>query len=140
MVLSGDGTPLKLDLLNGNISAEGQLEVQAWKPWPPRPMEPPYEWKIVLAMQGGGFVETREDFAFEAPETGYEDPYVIDMSPTLGSLWKVSAERSLYFVFGEPRKYGRMSLRTDGGSRYIFLDYVINQSGLRDVESVEKRK
>jgi hypothetical protein len=60
------------------------------------------------------------------------------MSPTLGRLWKVSAERSLYFVFGEPKKYGHMSLRTDGGSRYIFLNYVINQSGRRDLEPANK--
>jgi hypothetical protein len=52
MVLSGDGTPLKLDLLSGKISPSGQVEVQAWKPWPPRPMEPPYEWKIVLTIPG----------------------------------------------------------------------------------------
>jgi hypothetical protein len=135
MVVSGDGTPLKLDLLNGKISIRGQLEVQAWKPWPPRPMEPPYEWKVLLVILGGGFFETHEDFAFEAPETGYEEPYVIDMSPRLGNLWKVSAERSLYFAFGEPKKYGRMSVRTDGGSRYVFLDYVINQSGGRNLEN-----
>jgi hypothetical protein len=138
VLLSGDGSPLKLDLLSGRISDSGQVQVQAWKPWPPRPMEPAYEWKVVLAIPGGGFVETREDFAFAAPETGYEGPYVIDMSPALGSSWKVSAERSLYFVFGEPKKYGHMSLRTDGGSRYIFLDYVINQSGGRDLEPANK--
>jgi hypothetical protein len=140
MVLAGDGTPLKLDLLSGKISTRGQLEVKAWKPWPPRPMEPSYEWKIMLVIPGGGFLETHEDFAFEAPETGYEEPYVIDMNPTLGSLWKVSAERSLYFAFGEPRKYGRMSLRTDGGSRYVFLDYVINQSGSRNLERGDKTR
>jgi hypothetical protein len=140
MVLSGDGTPLKLDLVSGKISTSGQMEAQAWKPWPPRPMEPPYEWKIVLTIPGGGFVETREDFAFEAPETGYEQPYVIDMSPSLGRLWKVSAERSLYFTIGEPKRYGRMSLRTDGGSRYVFFDYVINQSGGRNLENATESR
>jgi hypothetical protein len=138
IVLPGDGSSTKVELKTGKTGPNGELEVQAWKPWPPRPMDPPYEWKIVLAIPGGGFVETREDFAFKAPETGYEGQYVIDMSPTLGRLWKVSAERSLYFVFGEPKKYGRMSLRTDGGTRYIFLDYVINQSGGRDLEPANK--
>jgi hypothetical protein len=135
IVLPGDGTAAKLDLERGKISPTGELVIQTWKPWPPRPLSPPYEWKVTFVLPGGGFVETREDFAFEAPESGYEETYVIDMNPAMPSEWKVSAERTLYFTFGEPKRYGRMALRTDGNSRYVFLDYVMNQSGSRNLES-----
>ena len=136
VVLPGDGTAAALDLQTGKVSGTGELQIQAWKPWPPHPMSPPYEWKVLLVLPGGGFVETNENFAFEAPETGYEESYAIDMNPARAAEWKVSAERVLYFAFGEPRKYGRASLRTDGNSRYVFLEYVINRSGGRKLESV----
>lgn len=140
VVLPGDGTGPRLHLESGKVAATGEVQIQAWKPWPPRPMSPPYNWKVILSIAGGGFVETHEDFAFEAPEAGYEETYMIDMNPALLTEWRVSAEHSLYFTFGEPKKYGRMSLRTDGGSRYIFLDYVINQSGSRNLESAETHR
>ncbi|PYI91948.1 MAG: hypothetical protein DME97_12205 [Verrucomicrobia bacterium] len=140
MVLPGDGTGTTVELLSGKISATGQLQVQAWKPWPPRPMSPAYKWKVMFVIPAGGFIETHEDFAFKAPEAGYQETYEIDMNPTLSSQWQVSAERSMYFTFGEPRKYGRLSLRTDGNSRYIFLDYVFNQSGSRNLEPASKTR
>jgi Carboxypeptidase regulatory-like domain len=135
LVLPGDGSATKLDLQSGMPNVAGALQLQAWKPWPPRPMTPPYDWKVMISMSNGGFVETREDFAFEAPEIGYEETYVIDMSAALGNLWKVAAERSLYFTFGEPKRYGHLTLRTDGNSRFVFLNYVINHSGSRNLEN-----
>jgi hypothetical protein len=134
IVLPGDGTAATVDLDKGKINPTGELLIQAWKPWPPRPMSPLYEWKVLLHLPGSGFVETREDFAFEAPESGYEESYIIDMNPGRPSEWKVSAERTLYFTFGKPKKYGRMALRTDGNSRYVFLDYIINPTGSRNLE------
>jgi hypothetical protein len=62
------------------------------------------------------------------------------MDPTLGSQWQVSAERSMYFSLGEPKKYGRLSLRTDGNSRYIFLDYIVNPTGSRNLEPPNKTR
>ncbi len=134
VVVPGDGTISGVEIESGKINPIGELRIQVWKPWPPRPMTPPYQWKVILTIPRGGLIETSEDFAFQAPETGYEERYVIDMNPALGSEWKVAAERSLYFAFGEPKKYGRLTVRTDGGSRYVFLDYVINQAGRRDLE------
>jgi hypothetical protein len=36
--------------------------------------------------------------------------------------------------YGNPKKYGRLTLRTDGASRYIFIDYFLNPSGSRNLE------
>jgi hypothetical protein len=82
----------------------------------------------------GGFVESAEEFAFEAPDAGYTSSFDIDMVASAKDNWKVSAERTLYFSYGESKKYGRLSLRTDGNSRYIFIDYVVNPSGSRNLE------
>ena len=97
-------------------------------------MSPHYDWKVTLAIPDGGFVEAHEEFAFEAPETVYEPTFEINMPASLGDVWKVSAEKTLYFTYGNPKKYGRLNLRTDGNSRYVFIDYVLNPSGSRNLE------
>jgi hypothetical protein len=135
--LPGDGSSTNLKLETGRIAPDGELIVKAWKPWPPRPMSPPYDWKVLLTLRGGGFGETTEEFPFHAPDDGYTPEYTVDMVAALASQWKISAERTLYFTFGEPKRYGRLTLRTDGNSRYIFLDYVINPSGSRDLETAK---
>jgi hypothetical protein len=134
VVLPGEGSSAKVDLTTGKVSSGGQLQVQAWKPWPPRPMSPHYDWKVTLTIQSGGFVEAHEEFAFEAPETVYNESFEVNMPATAGDAWRVSAEKTLYFVYGEPKKYGRLNFHTDGNSRYVFLDYVLNPSGSRNLE------
>jgi hypothetical protein len=135
VMLAGDGTKTEVQVETGQIGNGGELLLQAWKPWPPRPMSPPYDWKVKLIIESGGFVDAPDQFAFAAPEIGYAPEYTIDMRANLASQWRVSVERTLYFVFGNPRKYGRLSLRTDGNSRYIFVDYVINREGGRNLEA-----
>jgi hypothetical protein len=56
------------------------------------------------------------------------------MPASAGDSWSVSAEKTLYFAFGEAKKYGRLHFRTDGASRYIFIDYVFNPSGSKNLE------
>src|SRR5205823_2698050 len=93
------------------------------------------DWKVALTINGGGgFVEAPQEFAFEAPEAAYNPLFTIDMSASRGNHWNVSAEKTLYFRFGEPQKYGRLNFRTDGNSRYVFIDYVLNPSGSRNLE------
>jgi hypothetical protein len=134
VILPGDGSSTKVNLATGKVSSGGQLQVQAWKPWPPRPMSPHYDWKVVFSIPNGGFVEAHEEFAFEAPETVYNEPFEVNMPASAGDAWRVSAEKTLYFAFGEPKKYGRLNFRTDGNSRYVFLEYVLNPSGSRNLE------
>jgi hypothetical protein len=138
VMLQGGPATVRLALGTGKPSRTGELVVEASKPWPPRPMSPSYDWNVGLRIEDGGFADAPEQFAFEAPENGYMPNYTVDMRSALGPNWKVHVERSVYFAFGEPKKYGRLTFRTDGGSRYIFLDYVINQSGSRNLEGAEK--
>jgi len=134
MVPPRDASLKYIDLAIGMAQPTGQLQVQSWKPWPPRPMSPRYDWKIALIIPGGGFVEAHEEFGFEAPATVYELRFEINMPANLGSAWKVFGEKTLYFVYGNPKKYGRLNLRTDGDSLYVLINYVFNPSGLRNVE------
>jgi|SRR5882724_916092 len=135
VMLQGDAATVRIGLDTGKPSATGELLIEATKPWPPRPMSPPYNWQVAFHIENGGFVDAPDQFAFDAPETGYTPDYTINMPATLDSEWKVHVERTLYFTFGEPKRYGRLNLRTNGNSRYIFLDYVINRAGGRNLEA-----
>jgi hypothetical protein len=133
MVQGDSATGIGLE--TGKPSPSGELMIRASKPWPPRPMSPSYDWKVAFHIDDGGFVDAPPQFAFEAPESGYVRDYTVDMRAALGSAWKVNIERTVYFVFGQPKKYGRLTFRTDGNSRYVFLDYVINRAGGRNLET-----
>jgi hypothetical protein len=134
VMLPSDGSGASIDLTTGKLSQGGQMEIRAWKPWPPRPLSPHYDWKVLFTISDGGFIEAPTEFAFEAPEAIYSQPFEVNMSAKAGDAWRVSAEKTLYFAFGQPRKYGRLHFRTDGASRYVFLDYVFNPSGSNNLE------
>ena len=134
VVLPGDGNGANVDFSTGKISASGQLEVHAWKPWPPRPLLPHYDWKVTFAVPDGGLVEAPEQFAHEAPEAGYKPSFEFDMPADAGDGWRIEVEKTFYFSYGQPRRFGRLNFRTDGHSRYIFINYVFNPSGSRNLE------
>ena len=134
LTVPSDGNRTNVDIDTGKVSANGELQIQAWKPWPPRPLSPHYDWKVSFLISNGGFVEAPAEFAFEAPEAVYSQPFEVNMSAKAGDAWSASAEKTLYFAFGEPRKYGRLHFRTDGASRFVFLDYVFNPSGSKNLE------
>jgi hypothetical protein len=134
VVLPGGDSSARIELMTGKVSSSGQLEVQASKPWPPRPMSPRYDWEVTLSIPDGGLVETSKEFAFRAPEIGYSPTFHLNMAATVPS-WGVSVEKTLYFRYGTPAKYGRLSFRTSGNSRYIFVDYLLNPTpGDRNLE------
>ncbi|MEI8341112.1 MAG: carboxypeptidase-like regulatory domain-containing protein, partial [Verrucomicrobiota bacterium] len=78
-----DGSAVTVDLLTGNQSPNGQLEVKTWKPQISAEQTRtgrvfPYDWRITLKIADGGFLEHHDVFPFEAPETGYNP--LIDLS------------------------------------------------------------
>ena len=134
VILSGDGKATNIDLVSGKVSPNGELQIQAWKPWPPRPLSPHYDWKVLFTISGGGFIEAPTEFAFQAPEAVYSQPFEVNMPASAKDAWRVSAEKTLYFAFSQQRKYGRLHFRTDGASRYVFIDYAFNPSGSKNLE------
>ena len=134
VALPGNGSSKGINLSTGKVQLNGDINIQSFKPWPPRPMVPHYDWKLTLSIPDGGFVEAHEEFPFEAPETVYEPTFEINMPASLGEAWRVGVEKTLYFAYGTPKKYGRLNLRTSANSRYVFIDYFVNPSGSRNLE------
>jgi hypothetical protein len=133
MIPYGDGNSARIDLFSGSESSVGQLVLTVSKP-DRRGIHFPYDWRISIAILNGGLREHAEEFAFEAPADGYQ-PSIDYSSHAENGTKGVALEKKLYFAFDQPKRYGRLSLRTDGNSRYVFIDYVLNPSGSRNLEN-----
>jgi hypothetical protein len=131
--VSTDGVSTNVGLASGRGGERISVELWTSKPWPPRPMHPPYDWAIIVKLPSGGFLVHDQEYPFEAPETGYTEILAIEMTADRGD-WQQGIEKQAFFVAGTPPRYGRLTLRTHGATRYVFLDYYLNPDGSRNLE------
>ena len=143
--LIGQGATGTVDLPTGKVSpSDGQLQVTVWKPTITTEQINarkvyPYDWRIQIKIKDGALAKHKDASAFEAPESGYSAEYSAQLHPTGGASADVTADKQFYFYFGQPRKYGRLHLRTDGDRPYVSIDYWFNPSGSRSLEYDSKR-
>lgn len=124
-----DGTPTWVNFLNQKVGGEGQLEISSIKP---APGEKDATWLFRMSIPGGGFVESNEEFPFEAPVSGYQP--TIEFNFRAGDTNSTEIiNKQYYVVFGQPAKYGRITIET-GMSRGVYLGYAINPDGSRYLE------
>lgn len=126
-----DGTPVVVDFFNRKTGGEGQLILSNVKPayenW-----KQATEWSYRLAIPVGGFLETREEFPYEAPESGYQE--VIEFNFQKGTTnWLERFDKTYYIAFGNPCRYGRIRVKTTIMTGTI-LEYAINPDGSRCLE------
>jgi hypothetical protein len=129
-----DGSPVRVDFFNRKVGAEGQLELSAVKP--PRGQSAP-GWSFRMSIPEGGFVEVKDEFPFEAPESGYQPTVEYTFKPG-ETNWTETLHKQFYIAFGTPRRYGRIDLET-GISTGVYLGYVINPDGSRNLEPMERK-
>lgn len=90
-------------------------------------------WSYRLAIPEGGFVETADEFPFEAPASGYQP--VVEFKFQKGDPnWTERIDKTFYIAFGNPRRYGRIHVETSMTMGTI-LEYAINPDGSRNLES-----
>jgi hypothetical protein len=127
-----NGAPVVVDLLKMKEDASGSLEMSQMKP-APKLWKSAEFWWFKMALKGGGFIECRDEFPFEAPEGGYES--TVELSFRRGETnWTDSVSKEYYFRFGSPPLYGRMRLETAIDQDGARLNYVINSEGTRSLE------
>ncbi len=126
-----DGSPVRVDFFNRKTGSNGQMEISQIKPtyetW-----KTATEWSYRLAIPDGGFVEQNDEFAFEAPESGYQ-PLVAFHFRKGDTNWTDSLNKNYYIAFGSPRRYGRIHVETSITTGTI-LGYAINPDGSRYLE------
>lgn len=124
-----DNTPVRVDLLQKQASATGQLEISQNKP----PLKDATEWTFRMSISDGGFVENEDEFQFEAPETNYKP--TVEYHFTKGETnWTTQFVGKYYIAFGQPRKYGWLRIESNLAQETIFLTYAINPDGSRNLE------
>jgi hypothetical protein len=130
-----DGVTIKrIDFFNHQVGNEGQLELSAMKPSPGQPQS---EWSFRLSIPDGGLIEENDEFPFEAPESGYKTE--IDFDFRAGDTnWTTTLQKHFYIKFGQPPKYGWVSVDT-AIDRGTYLRYAVNPDGTRNLEPVEAK-
>jgi hypothetical protein len=131
-----DGTPLEIDLLNGNAVApgHGHFRVECWTQDEGKKRGEKYDWTCRLSVPGGGFLENTNEFAFLAPESGYQEGVEIIMQASAGREWKKDVERQFYFKLGNGM-HGRMTFAMiAAGDHFCMIEALTNPSGSRNLE------
>lgn len=131
--LHHDGTPIELDLLNGsrNVGGSGQLKLEFWRDISDLHKQP-FDWKLQLSVSGGGLTPIDEEFAFQAPESGYQPSVVIDM-PVTNQDW-LSELRAKYYIQLPNGDYGRLDFYLLPYNGVFTVKSWVNPTGSRNLE------
>ncbi|MDZ4787688.1 MAG: carboxypeptidase-like regulatory domain-containing protein [Blastochloris sp.] len=132
--ISRYGTPLTLDLTTGRISSNGQIKVEVWTEDLNASLGQHYNWKCRISIPGGGLVERKDQFDFEAPETGYRaaDEIVVFAN---SEQWSPDAVRN-YFLKLSNGAYARIEFTMIAqGNHYFKIESYLNPKvGSRNLE------
>ena len=134
--LHHDGTPVELDLYKGTQVSAGndQLKLEFWRDISNMSKQP-FDWKLQISAPGGGLIATDEEFAFLAPESGYQPSVVIDM-PATNQVWQGEL-RTKYYIQLPGGKYGRIDFYLLPYNGVFTVQSAINPTGSRNLEPVQ---
>lgn len=130
-----DGTPVSVDLSTGvaSTSENGNFVVRCWTQNPGQSSGGKFDWHCIVTIPGGGAVTNDDEFAFEAPETGYTPSLEISM-PADRPNWQDDVDLKFYYRLADGR-YGRMKFTMVAfGHHFCMIDSVLNPTGLRNLE------
>lgn len=135
-----DGSPVGIDLSNGQVVAGGggHIRIEVWTA--NQGMDPNkaqrYDWEMRLSVPDGGLVERTDEYAFEAPETGYVPSFEAGMQKG-DQGWRDGFQKEFFAKLGNgqyARFYFRLLTR---GDHFIVLDTYLNpMPGNRNLEFV----
>jgi len=133
--ISRDGTPLAIDLIDGKSTAgeNGNFVVRCWTSDAGKHSGERYDWRCVISVPDGGVATTRDEFPFQAPETGYRPNLEINM-PVDYTNWSSQVDLKLYYHLPDGR-YGKMEFSIVAfGQHFCMIDSLLNPSGSRNLE------
>lgn len=131
-----NGTPTEIRLETGRPAARGQgdLKVEAWTNDQTKDAQGHYDWKCRISVPGGGLIERKDKFAFEAPSDGYQ-PFDEIVMPQTAERWNPQASRQ-YFVKLSDNYYARIEFEMVAGGDHFFsiTSYLNPTAGSRNLE------
>ena len=140
--LPRDGSPIEIDLHPDGNSLH-RVVLRCWnKELEPRPQtEPRYDWRLEIAVPGGGIAERKDTMIFEAPEAGYEPKASIEMSVETKPSWSRSAQRSYFIRFGD-NVFARVNAEMiAGGDHFVVWESHLNpKPGSRNLDTDPRQR
>lgn len=127
-----NGVPVLVDLLSRKVGSGGHLQITQTKP-EYLEAKSATAWSFQMHIPSGGFVEQNDEFPFEAPATGYEAVVAFRFSKS-ETNWARGLTKSYYISFGQPPRYGWLTVETGIGWGGARLQYAINPDGSRYLE------
>jgi hypothetical protein len=130
------GEPVNIDIVAGRVG-QGDLQIASWVG---NNNLLRYDWRYQLSVPGGGIIERKGRFDFEAPADGYQTAVEVNM-PATAAKWSIGAERE-YFAQLSDGRYARFSVRFYPRKRnFVVLESYINPTpGSRNLEFDPNKK
>jgi hypothetical protein len=129
-----NGSPKQINLQTGRLTSLGNFKVEAWTNDQAKDAQGHYDWKCRISVPGGGLIERKNDFAFEAPADGYRPSDEIVM-PQNAERWNPQASRQ-YFVKLSNNHFARIEFEMVAGGDHFFsiTSYLNPTPGSRNLE------
>lgn len=126
----GNESPVRVNLITGE-TRQGELLLTMWGG---AAEEQRFDWFYQLSIPGGGLIERKNAFDFEAPAEGYESTIEVKMFKNQDG-WKPRVRKE-YFAKLKNKKYARFSMEFYPGepSFVLFESYLNPVTGNRNLE------
>ena len=124
------GEPLSIDFATGR-PGHGDLQVETWIG---DSSQRRFDWRYRLSVPGGGLVERKGQFDFEAPLDNYQTSIDVNILAN-NNQWSARPTRE-YFAKLPDGRYARFSIKFYAGNRnfIVFESYLNPKSGSRNLE------
>jgi len=135
IIVPKTGQPVSIDLATGQVG-QGGMQIASWVG---DNNQQRYDWRYQLSIPGGGLVERKGQFNFEAPTDGYQSNAEVNM-PATAEKWSISADRD-YFAKLSDGRYARFSIRFYPRKRsFVVIESYVNPTpGNRNLEFDPKK-
>jgi hypothetical protein len=137
--LSPNGSPKKLSLRTARgqrqSQGDGDLQIELWSGYqPPPPHGNKYDWRVRIAVPGGGLVERESGFNFEAPEQGYNATWEHSMSAN-AERWQANVKKEFFLKLADGCfARAEITIVAGGDIFAVFKSYLNPATGHRNLE------
>lgn len=128
------GSPIELNLSSGQVvTSGGQVSIECVSDIAHKKPGKEFDWKLKLAVPGGGILQTEDEYNFEAPPEGYSQTQEISMNSTKADGWRGMIQKEFFLKFSDGN-YGRLSISFIANNGIMRFSSYINPSGSRNLE------
>ena len=134
-----DGQSIQFDLMNGKkVSSGGQLVVRLKRDPQILPRgDSRYDWSVEFEIPNGGLVTNNDEFMYQAPNSGYQETFKIEM-PKTSENWTTDLDQQFYIQFENGKSFGslvvHLSTIHDTPPLGLTLESVINPNGQQSLQ------